>query len=202
MDPEEKAQKYPISYLLSDIVEEPLRGKTKYAEPRRGRPHHGLRRTSDPYDDLFSQDVLRGAYPNFFSAGFGAQAFIDIVLAPHSGDGDGVEVRVRNELQDVSNVVLVYTVFGGIDLRCKVVAPDLKGIETTSREIRKIVGVESVATSIVVDETDYDLARSRWARLIIENCERIEAGLQEKAPPPKNRRLNSSKAEEENGDES
>lgn len=166
--------------------------QTKHGTPVAGRAHHGMKNPSSQYSSLFDNNVLRKAYPNFFSAGFAAQAFIDIVLAPHSGEGEGVEVGVRRELQQVSNVVLVYTVFGDIDLRCKVVAPDLKGIESTSREIRKISGVESVATSIVVDETDYDKARHRWAKLIVENCERIEPVLQKIAPPPRRRKSNGS----------
>jgi len=171
---------YSGSLLLAEVVRHPKRAKTDHAHKSGKQPRsHGLKSPNEKINMFLSKSLVRDKYPNFFAIGFRAQAFIDIRL---SQQGSSAEIanhsaKVRNKLNEIGNVILIYTVFGNVDLRCKIVGIDLRHIERIAMEIRSIEGVQDSVTSIVVDETEYDNARLKWAHLIEENKESIEAGL-------------------------
>ncbi len=118
---------------------------------------------------LVESGVLQDSFPNFFQMGFQAQAFVDIET---SNEAD--QAKVTRDLHQVPGVIMIYTVFGTVDLRCKVVGRNLKAVEAVSIAIRKVEGVQKVTTSIVVDEVDPEKMRMNWAALLEGNRDRID----------------------------
>ncbi|WP_300020151.1 Lrp/AsnC ligand binding domain-containing protein [uncultured Roseobacter sp.] len=118
---------------------------------------------------LIESGVLQDSFPNFFQMGFQAQAFVDIEMTNESDQS-----KVTDDLHGVPGVIMIYTVFGNVDVRCKVVGRNLKEVESVATTIRKLDGVQKVTTSIVVDEMDNKKMRVNWASLLEENREHID----------------------------
>ena len=118
---------------------------------------------------LVQSGVLKDSFPNFFQMGFQSQAFVDIEM-----ENDADQVRLLQELHSVPGIIMIYTVFGNVDMRCKIVGLDLKAVEAVSLRIRKLDGVQRVATSIVVDEMNQEKMRENWAQLLIDNEKKVD----------------------------
>lgn len=115
---------------------------------------------------LVESGLLQDGFPNFFQMGFQAQAFVDIEMK-----NEADQLKLAADLHEVPGVIMIYTVFGGIDLRCKIVGLDLKAVEAVSMKIRKLDGVQRVATSIIVDEMVPEKMRANWAQLLENNAD-------------------------------
>lgn len=138
---------------------------------------HGISEPNKQINLFTEKGVLRDRQPNFFRIGFQAQAFIDILLKSSSKDAERsavIEHAVKDKLKEIENIIQIYTVFGDVDLRCAVVGLTLRDIEAVAMKIRSIPGVQSSSTSIILDDTEYDHAPQRWARLIRDNAEKID----------------------------
>ena len=104
--------------------------------------------------------------------GFQSQAFVDIEM-----ENDADQGKLLQDLHSVPGIIMIYTVFGNVDMRCKVVGLDLKAVEAVSMGIRKLGGVQRVATSIVVDEMLPEKMRDNWAQLLIDNENKVNLPL-------------------------
>jgi DNA-binding Lrp family transcriptional regulator len=118
---------------------------------------------------LVESGVLQASFPNFFQMGFQSQAFVDIEL-----DNLADQDKVTNDLHEVPGIIMIYTVFGGVDMRCKVVGRNLKAVEAVSMAIRKVDGIQKATTSILVDEMDAEKMRLNWATLLEANRDHID----------------------------
>lgn len=126
---------------------------------------------------LVKSGVLKDSFPDFYKIGFQSQAFVDIEMSNRAD-----QVKLMNELHLVPGVIMIYTVFGDVDMRCKIVGLDLKAVEAVSMAIRKLDGVERVSTSIVVDEMIPETMRKNWARLLIENEAKVDLSPAQQEP--------------------
>lgn len=175
------ASKNSSSLLLADLIEHPGRAKTwhNHQPGKKQERSHGLRDTNEKIDAFVRRGLVRDKFPNFFEIGFRTQAFIDIHLkaALTVASAAEMDLAVRHKLNAIDNVVLVYTVFGDVDLRCKVVCTDLRELEQTAMTIRGIEGVASSTTSIVLDDTDYHAVRGKWARMIRERAGELDPSI-------------------------
>lgn len=175
----------PAANLLARMIEKPTRNRKEYLD----KSIHGMaeRRTRSVISSLDEKEPYRIYYPNFLRMGFTAQAFVDITL---SSDKEkileniecdlafsDIEEYVKHELNKKIGVILIYTVFGKVDLRCKVVGRDLKHLERIVMGIRKIHGVRNAETHIIIDETNYEISRESWSNLINENASYVEGYL-------------------------
>ncbi len=169
--------------LLADLVEFPKRTRTDHAykedDPRHSKNIHGIKDPNGRINTYLDKGLLRDKHPDFSAIGFEAQAFIDVKLetASHDSSEQLLEDYVRQELGKIDEIISLYTVFGDIDLRCEVVGITLRHIEGIAMRIREITGVQSSVTSIIIDETDYNSVRSRWANLIRAHADRLEPKL-------------------------
>ena len=116
---------------------------------------------------LLEQGFLRDNYPNFNQIGFRAQAFVDIEM---NTKADPQSVKL--DLHKIRGVIMIYTVFGDVDMRCKVVGTDLQSVEKVAMDIRQVTGVKKVSTSVIVDESLEELMRENWAGLIADSKEK------------------------------
>lgn len=171
--------KHSGAKLLADMIQYPKRTRADHSHREDRHRDHGLREANTRFNIYMDGDLVRDRYPNFAEIGFKAQAFIDITLSKSATETTAVkdEIEIKKKLNDIENVILVYTVFGDVDLRCKVVGIDLRDIERTTMSIRDIEGILDTTTSIILDDTDYELGREKWAQLIRKNLSIIEPGL-------------------------
>lgn len=185
--------KFARALLLADVIAFPERKLGDHSSrlddgDATTEQKHGIADPNDYIKEFSNKGVVRDKYPNFYQMGFKSQAFIDITISKDGLDqptsDSKMEDQVRAALRDVDNVVLIYTVFGQVDLRCKVVGVDLRDVERTAMEIRDIPGVLTSTTSVVLDETSYDGASQKWGDLVRKNAERLDHLL----PRPPNRK--------------
>lgn len=184
-----KAHEFAGAHLVADLIQHPERPKQFHARGFKGRQTENIHQLVEPNDRInafIRHGLIQEKYPNFFNIGFRVQAFVDISIASDINNGSmneeiyrtkTIEDFIKGELFRIKNVILVYTVFGEIDLRCKIVGVDLRQIERTAMAIREIKGIRESRTSIIVDETIYADARDRWADLVRENADQIENAL-------------------------
>lgn len=178
----------PAASLLAKMIEKPSRNRKEYLD----KGIHGMaeRKARSVIGSLDEKEPYRIYYPNFLRMGFTAQAFVDITLTSSNEykilkaineiseeNFDSIDEYVKYTLNQITGVILLYTVFGKVDLRCKVVGKDLRHLERIVMSIRKILGVGNAETHIIIDETDYDISRESWSRLIIENSLYVEGYL-------------------------
>ena len=117
---------------------------------------------------LVESGVIQDGFPNFFQMGFQSQAFVDIEMVKNAD-----QEKLTKALHSVPGVIMIYTVFGDVDMRCKVVGIDLKAVEGVAMTIRRQDDVARVSTSIIVDEMVPDLMRENWAKLLEINANRV-----------------------------
>ncbi|MEJ6396185.1 Lrp/AsnC ligand binding domain-containing protein [Gymnodinialimonas sp. 2305UL16-5] len=165
--------------LLADMIQYPNRNRSDHSHTDDQPREHGLKEANKRFNVFMSAGLLRDRYPNFMEIGFKAQAFIDITLSKSAEESTNIqdEAEVRKKLNAIPNVILVYTVFGSVDVRCKVVGIDLRDVERTTMLIREIKGVLDTSTSVIIDDTNYNLSREKWAELIKHHSQQIEPTL-------------------------
>jgi Lrp/AsnC ligand binding domain len=151
------------SLLLADIIFFPEKPLSWHAKRE-----HGFSRPNEAVDFFKKNRMIVDAHPNFYNFGFISQAFVDIIIDKRADSN-----KIKAELHKVHGVIMIYTVFGTIDIKCKVVGIDLRSIEDASLQIRKIDGVSSVTTSIVIDESNYDMMRKNWSEMIRYNKDKV-----------------------------
>lgn len=117
------------------------------------------------YNKFKSLGILQADFPNYESMGFRHQAFVDVVLNHQTGQAESHAVS-RKIQEDIDGVIMVYTIFGSVDLRCKVVGWTLRDVERASLEIRSLKGVSSATTAITLDETDRTAVSKKMAKLL------------------------------------
>lgn len=165
--------------LLADMIEYPDWSMSEHKHLNDIPRAHGLSAPNKKINLFREVGIVRDCYPNFERIGFETQAFVDIALETNEriAHGNSLENDVRQGLNLIPNIVLIYTIFGSVDIRCKVVGMNLRQIEKTAMKIREIPGVKSSNTSIIVDETDYNNSRKKWADLIRANKADVEKNM-------------------------
>jgi DNA-binding Lrp family transcriptional regulator len=109
--------------------------------------------------------IFQSNFPNYEAMGFRHQAFVDVVLDHQTGQEKSHAVSLRIQ-EDIDGVIGVYTIFGSVDLRCKVVGWTLRDVERASLEIRSLEGVISATTSITLDETKQNVISKKMAKFM------------------------------------
>lgn len=157
------------SFLLADVISEPSMTKKEHSHLEESPKGHTLKSPS-PYIASFERKgLIRKNFPNFYKIGFTSQAFVDVKI----GDGKK-EPEIKKSLHEIPGVIKIYTIFGDIDLRCKVVGIDLHSVEKVAMEIRNIEGVYSSTTNIILDDTNRELMLKNWGELVKKNGKHIE----------------------------
>ena len=121
---------------------------------------------------LIANNLLYEYQPNFHELGFVDQAFVDAKIY-----NDAHPPTLMDQLHKIIGVIETYTMFGEIDVRCKIVGRDHKALEKIALAIRELEGVKSANTTILIESTDHQNMRENWARLILENQELIKSKL-------------------------
>lgn len=158
--------------LLADIIKNPNKNNNWHFKKENVDKDHGFTNANDNINAFLYSEVFRDKFPNFFRMGFSSQAFVDLKLSKVA-----VEEDIKKKLHQLHGIITIYTVFGEVDLRCKVVGTTPREIEQISMKIRRLDGVESSTTNIVVDDTNYQLMIENWSELIKDNRENIEDKL-------------------------
>jgi hypothetical protein len=170
-----------VAQLAADVIE--LNNKNEsdyYHHDDNNQTGHGLKKqaVAAALNALRAHGMVRDGYPNYEKFGFESQAFIDVTLDLQ--DDRTSEKEIRKSITDDPSVILIYTVFGEVDLRCKVVGFNAREIEKTAMKIKAIKGVSSSKTFMIIDETDDKTWRKRAASLIRQNATRVGEVVQRK----------------------
>lgn len=177
-----------IGLLAADVIELNKRIESEYYhDDASNETQHGLKKTAvnGALNALRGHGMVRDGYPNFESFGFESQAFVDITLDLASDEDDALtEKDIRKAILEDPRVILIYTVFGEVDLRCKVVGFSPRDIEQSAMRIKALEGVSSSKTFMIIDETNPDQSHEAWrkraAQLIRANAARVGDVVQRK----------------------
>lgn len=162
---------YSVALLMAKILETQKNFK-KTELGGDGADHgYGVTAASQKHTDFEECGMLEHNHPNYQQMGFVHQAFVDVILAKRRNPDEVIDQVVSREVakeiqEKIDGVIMVYTVFGAVDLRCKVVGQRLRDVEKAALEIRALPGVETATTYIVIDDTDRDLVKRKMASVL------------------------------------
>lgn len=173
---------YSRALLLSQIIETTRDfKKSDLGDGNSPLASHGFgaSRAGQIYGDFEALGMFQQNHPNYEAMGFVHQAFVDVIFQ-NDVDTSPPEISEDSDLTDqtqsaliakkiqreVDGVIMVYTIFGQVDLRCKVVGQTLRDVERAALKIRSWPEIASATTSVTIDDTDYDLVRKKMANLL------------------------------------
>lgn len=164
---------YSIAHLMAQVLEnKSLFKKSELGDGDESGGGHGYSnsRAGQLYGDFEALGMLEQNHANYEAMGFSHQAFVDVVLSQDEKYEPIDQERSRSIAQEIQKkidgVIMVYTVFGSVDLRCKIVGQTLRDVEKAALEVRAMRGVATATTAIVIDDTDKAIVKEKMANLL------------------------------------
>jgi DNA-binding Lrp family transcriptional regulator len=162
---------YSVALLMAKVLETNKDFKRSDLGDEGAGHGYGATAAGQKYAEFEELGMLEQNHPNYELMGFAHQAFVDVVLAKRTVSGANIDQAVSRSIakqiqEKIDGVIMVYTVFGTVDLRCKVVGQRLRDVEKAALEIRALSGVEAATTHIVIDDTDSVLVKKKMAGVL------------------------------------